>query len=262
MPNPLKRILSFLLGIALTLDGLWLLLQKKIHLGTLLPLAIGIGLLFYTIFFTSLQSWSQKTKIRRYLWTTLWTGFFLWVLSVIIFFAFIQYSNSIPSNITQAPAKAILVLGSGIENGYPSPTLKRRLDTAANYAAHNPNALIIMTGGLGFKEQFTEAKIMAQYITSHHPHLKNPIELEDQSTSTALNLLNSQKILKHHEIKLSDPIAIATSDFHGIRARAIAKHQGYKQIISLSATTPLNLRYNAWLREYFAFMSGWILNEY
>ena len=30
----------------------------------------------------------------------------------------------------------------------------------------------------------------------------------------------------------------------------------------ISAETPLNIRYNAWLREYFAFVSGWLLREY
>ena len=30
----------------------------------------------------------------------------------------------------------------------------------------------------------------------------------------------------------------------------------------VSAPTPLLIRYNAWLREYFAFISGWLLDEY
>ncbi|MFX8461890.1 YdcF family protein, partial [Acinetobacter baumannii] len=30
----------------------------------------------------------------------------------------------------------------------------------------------------------------------------------------------------------------------------------------VAAETPLITRYNAWLREYFAYASGWLLNEY
>jgi uncharacterized SAM-binding protein YcdF (DUF218 family) len=86
--------------------------------------------------------------------------------------------------------------------------------------------------------------------------------LEDKSTSTDLNLLNSKTILKYKNIPLSAPIAIVTSDFHTLRAAAIAKKLGYQNVIMNSAETPLNTRYNAWLREYFAFISGWILQEY
>ncbi|MGG6831184.1 UNVERIFIED_CONTAM: YdcF family protein, partial [Staphylococcus haemolyticus] len=90
----------------------------------------------------------------------------------------------------------------------------------------------------------------------------NPIQLEDRSRSTAQNLMYSQVILEQQNISQNDPIAIATSDFHSPRARASARYQGYPQVISLSASTPLYLRYNSWLREYFAFLSGWLLNEY
>ena len=57
-------------------------------------------------------------------------------------------------------------------------------------------------------------------------------------------------------------IAIVTSDFHTIRAAAIAKHQGYQRPILLASPTPLSIRYNAWFREYFAFVSGWLFGEY
>ena len=119
-----------------------------------------------------------------------------------------------------------------------------------------------MTGGLGFKEKYTEAEIMAKYVREQYPDVHNLIQLEDKSTSTALNLANSQAILHASNIQLNDPITIVTSDFHSIRAKAIAEHQGYQNIISLSAPTPLYLRYNSWLREYFAYFSGFILGEY
>ena len=69
-------------------------------------------------------------------------------------------------------------------------------------------------------------------------------------------------ILKQLDIPLNAPIAIATSDFHLPRAQAIAAHLGYSNTYPISAPTPLYIRYNAWLREYFAFISGWLLNEY
>lgn len=255
-----KRLISSIVGILLSADSLWLLLQNKIHLGILLPLLIGVLLIIYALFFSYFQQWHQHSRFRSSVWKWMWIGFFTWVASVLIFFGYIQ--SNINSDNTQLPTKAILVLGSGIENNRPSPTLQKRLDTAADYVQLHPEALIIMTGGLSFQEKYTEAEVMQAYLKQSYPAVRNPVAMEDQSTSTELNLINSKKILNSHQITLNDPITIVTSDFHSIRARAIARHQGYTQVISISAETPLYIRYNSWLREYFAFLSGWLLNEY
>ena len=129
MPHKLKRILSFIFGLILTIDGIWLTLLKKMHLGTILPLIIGIILLCYTFFFNTIHQWVQQSSFRHRMYKIIWAGFFLWLFSVVVFFSFIQYS--IHSSTSTEPSRAILVLGSGIENGKPSPTLKNRLDTAA-----------------------------------------------------------------------------------------------------------------------------------
>ncbi len=103
---------------------------------------------------------------------------------------------------------------------------------------------------------------MSQYLQQHYRIPASQIILEEQSTSTELNLKNSQPLLNARNITIQQPIAIVTSDFHTLRATAIAKKQGYTNITMLGATTPLETRYNAWLREYFAYVSGWALNEY
>ena len=82
---------------------------------------------------------------------------------------------SINPNIPARPAAAILVLGSGINQGQPSPILKNRLDTAAKYAERYPNTLIIMTGGRNFRVRQSEAEVMQSYIYTNYPQLKNPI---------------------------------------------------------------------------------------
>ena len=51
MSSSFKRHLSLIIGSILTLDGLWLLSLDKIHLGIILPLIIGIGLMLYAPFF-------------------------------------------------------------------------------------------------------------------------------------------------------------------------------------------------------------------
>lgn len=260
MSDPLKRSFSFIIGSLLALVGLWLLSLDKIHLGIILPVIIGIGLILYALCFKWIQKFIQVSKLRQTLWHCAWAVFFLWLSTLLIFFGYLQYT--IQQNMTPQPAAAIIVLGSGIENGQPSPTLKQRLDVGAAYAKQYPEAILIMTGGLEFREQMTEAEVMSTYLQKQHQIDQSRILLEDQSTSTEENLRNVQPLLKAHQISLNQPIVIATSDFHILRAKAIAKHQGYQQILPISAPTPLYIRYNSWLREYFAFMSGWLLNEY
>lgn len=260
MSSSAKRSLSFIIGSLLVLDSLWLLALDKIHLGIIFPLIIGIGLMLYALFFNRIHNFIQLTPLRQTLWRYAWAGFFLWISTLVIFFSYLQYSIQ-QSNAVQ-PASAVIILGSGIENGRPSPTLKQRLDVGAAYAKRYPEALLVVTGGLGFKEQISEATVMSEYLQQQHHIDPSRILLEAKSTSTAENLRNVQPLLAQQHISLKQPVVIVTSDFHILRAKAIAKHQGYQQIITLNAPTPLYIRYNSWLREYFAFISGWFLQEY
>ena len=256
----LKQTLSCCIGICLSLYSIWLISLEKIHFGVLLPLCIGVVLCAYGFFYRFIQTWISKTKIRSRIWKLLWIGFFVWLFSLFTFFAYIQSKLNI-ENHSKIP-KAIIVLGGGVENAQPTPSLANRLDTAALYADHYPSALIIVSGGLVFGENYTEAEIMKNYIIRYYPKLKNSIKTETRSTSTILNLIYSQKILSAQGISTTDPITIATSDFHLPRAKAIAERHGYSNIITISAETPRYIRYHSWLREYFAYLSGWLLNEY
>ena len=103
---------------------------------------------------------------------------------------------------------------------------------------------------------------MASYLYDTYDIPLERIAQESKSTSTAENLIYSQELLAAKEISINAPIAIVTSDFHIIRAASIARHQGYLQPIMLASPTPLSIRYNAWFREYFAFISGWLFSEY
>lgn len=256
----LKRLISAFIGSILFLDGAYLISLNKIHLGTVLPLLIGIGLILFALFYRKIQIFVHQTTFRTFIWRYSWIGFLCWSASVLCFFTYLHLATQ--SDKPTTPVKAIIVLGSGIENGQPSATLAQRLDRAAELAKQQPLTPIIMTGGLDFREQYTEAEIMSKYVQHNYAIPSNRIWLEDKSTSTDLNLKNSQVILNQLNIQLNEPIAMVTSDFHTLRAAAIAKKQGYSSIIPVAAPTPLVNRYNSWLREYFAYLSGWILNEF
>lgn len=264
MPILYQKILRYILcfsGALLLIDGLWLILSARINFGSIVPACLGMLFLACGYYWQSIQQKIHKAPLLKKLWRLLWLLFFAWLFSFILFVAMLQYKAKV---FNQQPkyAKAIIVLGSGIRNGQPSPALKNRLDKAAMLSRELPDIPIIVSGGLGLGRVQTEAEVMAHYLqqTQHIP--MSQIHLENQSTSTELNLKNSEPILQQMGISTQQPIAIVTNDFHILRSYAIAKKQGYQHPIMIASPTPPSIRFNTWLREYFAFISGWILREY
>ena len=256
----IKIITCFLIGSLLFADGLYFVLQQRFDFGIVLPLIIGLGLMIYALAYPRIFRYMHSNTARRMIWRCLWVAFLLWLLSLAVFFVFLSQTHQ--NNTTTPAASAVLVLGSGLKQGQPSPTLASRLDQAAHYALQHPKTIIVVSGGLSAQQTVSEADAMRTYLVVQHAIPVQRIYTEDQSTSTELNLINSKKILNQQHISLQQPIAIVTSDFHIPRSRAIALKQGYQVPIMISAPTPLETRYNAWLREYFAYASGWLLNEY
>lgn len=254
------RIISFLFAIILLLDGLILIILNKINFGTVLPVLIGLTILLSLLFKSQINRIRNKHLRFDQFWKLGWGLFGVWLISLFAFFIYLAYSNQ-NQNFSQKP-DAIIVLGSGLIGDQPSPTLQARLDRAAELTKQFPKTHVIVTGGLSFDQKFTEAEVMKKYLIKNYPIDPQLILEESESTSTELNLKNSVPILKSIGFDQNSKIVIVTSDFHTPRAAAIAKHQGYSNIISISSHTPISTRYNAWLREYFAYISGWILREY
>ncbi|OLF36935.1 hypothetical protein BTW00_04910 [Psychrobacter sp. C 20.9] len=253
----LLRVLLTVIGAILIIDCVTLMAVDKVNFGTVLPFLIGVVFVGHGLGAHSIA----KNPLLRRIWYGLWLAFGLWLAS------FLLFVYSLQQQIAQGkqylpPVAAIIVLGSGTVDGKPTPTLASRLDTAATLIEQQPQALIITSGGVGYEHTRSEADIMATYLQQAHDIPLDRIYQEGKSTSTEENLAYSQIILEQHGIDKEVPIAIVTSDFHTIRAAAIALHQGYTQPITLASPTPLSIRYNAWFREYFAFGSGWLLQEY
>ena len=260
MQTKIFRLLLIIIGLVLFLDGFILFLFKKLHLGTIIPVLVGIVFISTALAWHKIQNYLSQHPQLRHFWRMGWIGFTAWCISLAGFFLYIHHANT--QSAIHQPVHTIIVLGSGITQGKPSAALAARLDSAAKFAKQQADIPILVSGGLDFGETITEAAAMAQYLQEQHNIPTQRILLEDQSTSTELNLKNSQAILKQHQLSIQQPIAIITSDFHTLRAEAIAHKQGYTHVLMVSAPTPLSIRYNAWLREYFAYLSGWLLNEY
>lgn len=253
------RLAMVLSGVTLMGYSIVLLTQRKIHLGTVLPLGIGVILTWHGMYWRQTQQWFAKRSLWRRLWQGVWLGFGVWLVSFIGFCVLLnQHLHHTPATDT---ARAIVVLGSGFKNGQPTPTLALRLDRAAQLANQAPNALIVLTGGTGTSKTQSEAEVMANYLHARYDIAARRMALETKSTSTALNIANSLPILRAHGIAPTDPVVVVTSDFHTLRAQAIAKHQGLTNVTMADAPTPPLMRPAVWLREYFACISGFLLRE-
>ena len=123
---PLRRGVLFLIGTVLVLDAVWLMGQGLFSFGVTLPCAVGVAFVLLAVRWMAVQHWLLRRRWRGWLWRLEWTGFVLWLLSVLLFSAVLVQAQGGPSGDARPPT-AIVVLGSGTPNGKASPTLLARL---------------------------------------------------------------------------------------------------------------------------------------
>ncbi|MDO5694051.1 MAG: YdcF family protein [Pseudomonadota bacterium] len=248
------------LGLLLAAHALWLMTRGLMHLGVVLPLLGGLVLAAGAWRWPFWRRRFITTPARRRVARGLFVLLALGLLVVAAGFTVIaRASNALPDGM--ASPSAIVVLGSGTPDCKPSAVLQARLDRATELARRWPAAWVLSSGGPDWGRQCTEGRVMADALRAAGlpPHR---LLTEEASTSTEANLRLSRPVLAAHGVAANAPVIIVTSDFHAPRALRIARRAGYAQAMAAGAPTPLDVRYNAWLRELFAVASGWLLGEY
>ncbi|RZI96953.1 MAG: YdcF family protein [Haliea sp.] len=247
------------IGAALLLQSAYLVTVKVTHFGVMLPAALGAVLVGLALSGKRWTAFLAGAQWRRVAWRVVLGLFLAWLLSLTVFFGWLHRAPAGPGN---GPMPlAIVVLGSSTPGGQPSPTLARRLDLALLLAARYPAARVVVSGGVDFTETVAEGEVMASYLRARGLAAERVL-VEDRSTSTQENLVFSQQVLKQNGLAADVPMLLVTSDFHTLRAARIARKAGWTNVSTAGAETPLYMRYNAWLREYFAFLSGWLRREF
>jgi uncharacterized SAM-binding protein YcdF (DUF218 family) len=170
----------------------------------------------------------------------IWFGFtvFLIVESMII-------TESMKSPKTQADY--VIVLGAQVRGTIPSKTLNMRIQTAASYLKENPDSLVICSGGQGEGEQITEALAIKKGLLAHGINEKR-ILLEETSTNTVQNLINSKKLI----LDPDSLVVVVTSDFHIFRAKKLAEHLGYENLSMCPADEFMVTTISYYVREFLA----------
>ncbi|MGU3629649.1 YdcF family protein [Comamonas sp. C24C] len=253
------RALLAVVGLLLLVDALVLMCLGHFNVGVVLPAGLGAVALGLSWKWRAVQHWRAARPLHARLWSLAWAGLVLWLISLFWFWSRLSGLGLEPQQVP--PVQSIVVLGSGTLDGHPRPVLAARLDQAAQLAKLQPQALVAVCGGVDWGEKESEAEVMARYLQQRHGIAAQRLVLEKLSTSTELNLKLSRPLLAERGVAADAPMAMVSSDFHLMRAMDIAKRQDLPQVYPVAAPTPLATRFNAWLREYFAMASSWLLGE-
>ena len=191
----------------------------------------------------------RKGKIPMFLHITVIVLCLILVAFAIFLFS---YGKNDSVNYTE---DVVVVLGAGIRGDQVSPLLQKRLNKALEYHAKNPNAVIVVSGGLGPQETISEALAMERYLIAQGIP-EQQIRKEELATSTLENFLFSKEILKD-EFPEDSSIVFITSDFHIYRAKMISEHVGINagHISSPIAWHSVPVSY---LREMMAVVKHWV----
>lgn len=143
------------------------------------------------------------------------------------FFALLLYSWLYRRLPKRAGYDYIVVHGAGLSGAKPTPLLAGRLDKGVQlWEAGKRRAVIIVSGGQGPDEEVSEAEAMRAYLTDERGVPADAIIMEDRSTTTMENLLNSKAIMDARSGAGSYRAAVVTSDYHVFRTAEYAHKIG------------------------------------
>ena len=235
------RVLSLITGVLLLANLVVLAIFSSTHHGHTIQAALSVVILLYAAFYH---------KIPRKLHIATWITA---AIPVIFVFFLMIYGNISHVDYTE---DVVIVLGAGLHNGQVGDHLALRLNTALDYLSRNPQAIVIVCGGLGQGQPVTEAEAMARYLIARGVPPEN-ILLEDRSTNTYENLAFAKTILTDH-FPDGFSAALVTNDFHIFRATNLAQQNGINAN-PMGAPTPWYSLTVNYLREMLAIVNMWIL---
>ena len=165
-----------------------------------------------------------------------YTVFLLFAISLVLIFG-CAYVKTFGRD-TATNQKVLIVLGCRIKGDVPSVALQKRADSAYFYLLKNPDCVAILSGGRGKDENLSEAQCLKNMLVNRGIS-QSRLFLEEMSTSTSQNITYSKRIIEQNG--LPSEVAIATSEYHQLRAKMICKNYGLISFAVSSKTKPLLL---------------------
>lgn len=206
-----------------------------------------------------LRRWAVKSNTGRLCRCVFHTALTLVLVPLAVIEGFVIREGN--TDRSALPADAVIVLGAGVNGTQPSLSLYTRLTAALDYLEENPDVPVVLSGGLGYGEEITEARCMYDWLTARGVEPERLI-LEERAGNTAENFAFSRELLEQRGIDPAESrTAVVTNDFHIARSLLIAARQGYGHAFGVPAKLPwLHLEVNYYLREAFAMVKTWIFD--
>ena len=193
-------------------------------------------------------------KLRKMRWLTI--SIISMFVSFIAFAGFLAFYGNRQS--AAYDEEFVIVLGAGVRQGRIMPALRRRLEVAVRYHERNPYAVIIVSGGQGYREPYPESYVMARFLIEAGVPAEQ-ILMEASSTSTFTNMLYSRDIIETYIEPGTNPtIAVITNDFHMFRSVSFARRMGF-DARSYPAPTPFFSKWTMYPREVAATIKMWVI---
>ncbi len=143
----------------------------------------------------------------------------------------------------------VLILGHALKNNAPTEVLTLRCEKAAEYLKEHKSTVAIACGGIrGEGQTKSEAEVIRELLMEKGIE-EDRIILEDKSTTTAENFYNAKKLMNESG---KTQVALLSSSYHLLRARALAKECGI-EAETVAAVTPKNVRARCYIKEFIAF---------
>lgn len=147
------------------------------------------------------------------------------------------------------PHATLLVLGAAQYNGHPSPAFRRRLDHALALYRAGGVQRIVVSGGIGTGDRYSEGQVGRLYLLRRGVPLR-ALQAETRSRTTLENLQNSRPLLP-------GPVTLITDDAHAPRALALARATGLVADVNSVPLGPGHWHYR--LREKLALLAYTVL---
>ena len=247
-------LFPFVLIITYFVQGILILKKEGLRLKNILSLAFSISLVIYIFVWPLFRLKSLTNVYEKPL--LLIADLVYKILSFIfiyLLFLMAMYCISAILNLIHIGRNKkldyIIVLGAGIKGKRVTPLLAGRIDKGIELLKYNPNAKLILSGGMGPGEDIPEGVAMAAYAKDKDVSDERII-VEDKSKNTYENLLFSSKLIDKDNHKL----ALVTTSYHVFRALVFAKKLQIP-CIGYGSKTKWYFTLNALIREYIGYLS-------
>ena len=201
----------------------------------------------FTGFFARVREKAFERRITKVFWRICQGGIVVFVCYALIISGIMVYASyRVPQE-----GSTVITLGAMVRpNGTPSSSLRERIDACYDYLVKNENSVAVLSGGKGDNEPMSEAQCMYDNLVSKGID-KDRLFIEYKSVNTESNMKNSYKIIE--ENNLNKNVAIATDNYHQLRAKIIARRIGITESVgAVNSDSPLSVFPTYWVREWFA----------